>query len=218
LVDAKVVASGNVANGSGPRIANFNTNPSAWHNLALEVVENRITAFLDNVKLANYTDSNQRLSGRVDLGSGYYYTQFDNLKVEKIVGFPSYYSEFLDNMEMHDLSSFPADKLIYRGNWAHANGKGMFNYQRSLSTSQASGATLEYNFDGTGLDILGANNGSAVLEVIVDGNVIASAARTMASGELYQTYSLRGLRPGNHTMQIRVVSGTLVVDSIGVAQ
>lgn len=218
LVDAKIVASGNVANGSGPRINNFNTSPSAWHNLALEVVENRITAYLDNVKLANYTDSNQRLSGRVDLGSGYYFTQFDNLKVEKIAGFPSYYSEFLDNMEMHDLGSYPADKLIYRGSWSHANGKSMFNYQRSLSTSQGSGATLEYTFDGTGLDILGANNGSAVLEITVDGNVIASAARTMTSGELYQTYSLRGLRPGNHTMQIRVVSGTLVVDSIGVAQ
>ena len=38
----------------------------------------------------------------------------------------------------------------------------------------------------------------------------------MASAELYQTFTLRGLGAGSHTVQVKVVSGTLVVDAVGV--
>jgi hypothetical protein len=38
----------------------------------------------------------------------------------------------------------------------------------------------------------------------------------MASDPLYQTYTLRSLEPGEHTVQFKVVGGTLVVDSVGV--
>lgn len=92
----------------------------------------------------------------------------------------------------------------------------MYIYQRSLSTSQAVDAAMEYTFEGTGLDILGANNGSAKLEVTVDGKVIVLSADTLASKELYQTYALRGLKYGQHHVQIKVVSGTLVVDAVAV--
>ena len=69
----------------------------------------------------------------------------------------------------------------------------MFDYQRSLSTSRAAGATLKYEFTGTGLDILGQNNGTAKLEVTVDGKVVNASATTTAASQLYQTFSLRGL-------------------------
>jgi hypothetical protein len=105
---------------------------------------------------------------------------------------------------------------VYGGSWAHENGKGMYDYQRSLSTSQGSGATLKYTFTGTGLDILGPNDGSAKLEVTVDGQVTNASASTTASKELYQTFTLRGLSAGAHTVQLKVVSGTLVVDAVGV--
>src|SRR6185295_13053064 len=106
-------------------------------------------------------DSKRRLSGRADLASGYYFTRFDNLKVEEVAGYPAFYSELLDDLEVTDLAATPAAKLVYGGSWAHANGKGMYNYQRSLSTSQGTNATLTYTFNGTGLDILGPNDGSA---------------------------------------------------------
>jgi hypothetical protein len=143
-------------------------------------------------------------------------TRFDNLKVESVDGSPSYYSELLDDLEMMDLSTVPAAKLTYGGAWAHENGKGMYDYQRSLSTSQGAGATLQYTFTGTGLDILGPNGGTAKLEVTVDGQVVDASASTMASAELYQTFTLRGLASGSHTVQVKVVSGTLVVDAIGI--
>ena len=166
--------------------------------------------------LATFSDPKPRRSGRVDLASGYHFTRFDNLKVEKIDGAPAYYAELLDDLEMQTLSPVPAAKLIYGGPWARQNGKGMYNYQRSLSTSQASGATLKYTFTGTGLDILGPNSGSAKLEVTVDGQVTSASASTVAAKELYQTYTLRGLAAGTHTVQLKVISGSLVVDAVAV--
>jgi hypothetical protein len=217
LVDGSAVESGNVVSGSGGvTISGFNAAYDAWHTLAIQIVDAEVTAYLDGVMLTTFTDSKPRLSGRVDLASGYYYTRFDNLKVETIDGSPSYYSELLDDLEMEDLSATPAAKLVYGGSWAHQNGKSMYNYQRSLSTSQGTDSTLQYMFTGSGLDILGPNGGTAKLEVTVDGQIVNASASTMASAELYQTFTLRGLTSGSHTVQVKVVSGTLVVDAVGV--
>jgi hypothetical protein len=64
--------------------------------------------------------------------------------------------------------------------------------------------------------MLGPNNGSAKLEVTVDGQVANASAATMASKELYQAFTLRRLTAGTHTVQLKVLSGTLVVDAVGV--
>jgi hypothetical protein len=140
------------------------------------------------------------------------------LKVEKLANYPAYYTEVLDDLEMHDLGAVPSRRLVYGGQWAHENGKSMYNYQRSLSTSSGAGATLEYSFTGTGLDLLGPNNASASLEVSVDGQVTQASASTAAAAELYQTFTLRGLSATQHTVVVRVLSGTLVLDAIGVVQ
>lgn len=217
LVNNSAVASGNVVSGSGgAKIDDFNTAFDAWHNIAVQVAGDKVTAYLDHVKLATYTDPNPKLSGRVDLASGYYHVRFDNLKVEKVDGYAPYYSELLDNLEMLDLAAVPSPKLTYSGSWSHANGAGMYIYQRSQSISQTADAELEYTFEGTGLDILGPNNGSAMLEVTVDGKVTALSAGTIAAKELYQTFALRGLKYGQHQVKIKVVSGTLVVDAVAV--
>ncbi len=223
LVDGSAVASGNVVSGDNAgddagavTIAGFDATYTAWHNLALEVVGSTVTAFLDGTMLATYTDVKPRLSGRVDLASGYYNTLFDNLKVEAIPGHAPYYSELLDDLEMNDLGSPPAAKLVYGGAWIHQNGQNMYNYQRSLSTSQGTGSTLTYAFTGTGLDILGPNSGNAKLEVSVDGQVVDTAASTMASNVFCQTYSLRGLATGPHSVQLKVTSGNFVVDAVAV--
>ena len=217
VVNNSVVSSGNVATGvGGVTIPEFDTAHDAWHNIAIEVAGNTITAFLDDVKLATYRDANPKLSGRVDLASGYYHVRFDNLLVETVNGYTPYYAELIDDLEKHDLAPTPAVKLIYNDLWRQENGQGMFHYQRSLSTSTAAGAALTYTFTGTGLDILGPNGGTAKLEVTVDGDVLIPSASTVASNELYQTYALRGLEYGVHTVQFKVLSGTLVIDAVGV--
>ncbi|MEK3885327.1 RICIN domain-containing protein [Paenibacillus sp. PL2-23] len=216
-VNGSSVASGNVVTGSGGvTIAGFNTAHTAWHNIAIQVADNQVTAYLDGVALYTYTDANAKLAGRVDLASGYYHVRFDNLLVETIPGYAPYYTELLDNLEMHTLASTPSPKLIYSGSWAHENGKSMYTYHRSLSTSQGAGAAMQYTFTGTGFDILGANTGTAVLEVTVDGQIVQSSAATKASSEMYQTYTLRGLSSGQHTVQVKVLSGTLAVDAVAI--
>ena len=218
LVDGASVAKGNVVSGSGGvTVPAFNAAFSAWHTLSLQVVEAKVSAALDGVELTSYTDATPRLSGRVDLASSYSNTLFDNLKVETVDGYSPYYSELLDDLEMTDLALEPALKLVYGGAWAHTVGNSMYNYQRSLSTSQGAGATLSYAFQGTGIDILGPNSGSAKLEVSVDGKVVSASASTLAAKDLYQTFTLRGLSAGAHTVQVKVLSGTLVVDAVGVA-
>ncbi|MFM9331498.1 immunoglobulin-like domain-containing protein [Paenibacillus mesotrionivorans] len=217
LVNNVQVANGNAASGEGGvRIEGFNTAHNAWHKLAIEAAGSQITAYLDGVKLATYTDPSPKLSGRVDLASGYYFTCFDNLVVEKLDGYEPYYAELLDNLEMTDLAPVPQQKLVYNGSWNHTNGQGMYIYQRSISASQGTGAALSYTFTGTGLDLLGPNDGTAKLEVTVDGLTVAKAAPTLASKELYQTYSLRGLKYGPHTVEVKVVSGNLSVDAVAV--
>lgn len=217
LSSGTVVASGNAATGSGGvKIDGFDTAHDAWHNIAIQVAGDTVTAYLDQVELASYTDPNPKLSGRVQLASGFYHVRFDNLKVEKVEGYTPYYSEQLDNLEMLDLAQSPGAKLAYEGAWAHENGKGMYVYQRSLSTSQGAGAVLKYTFTGTGLDILGPNDGSAKLEAVVDGELEVVSGAASAARELYQAFTLRGLKYGEHTVQIKVLSGTLAVDSVGI--
>src|SRR5690606_6365481 len=112
-VDGRSVANGNVVSGSGGvKINDFDDAYNAWHNIAIQVAGSQVTAFLDGVELASYTDPHPKLSGRVDLGSGYYHVRFDNLLVDTVEGYAPYYSEALNDLEMHDLAPVPQPKLV----------------------------------------------------------------------------------------------------------
>ena len=199
---------------SGGTVAGFDA--AAWHRLALRVTGTEVTGFINGAEVFTWTDTVPFLSGRVDLASGFHYTRFDNLTIKRVPGHLPYYRELLDNLEMTDLAARPAAKLVYAGTWRHANGRGMFEYQRSASISQAPGATLSYTFTGTGLDITGVNDGTARLTVRVDGMVVATDVATRPSTNFQQTYDLRGLPRGKHTVTLEVTAGTLLVDAVGV--
>ncbi|KUL21737.1 hypothetical protein [Actinoplanes awajinensis] len=189
---------------------------SAWHRLDIRVVGAQVTGFVDHEQVVTWTDPVPFLSGRVDLASGFHYTRFDNLRVTRVPGNPPYYRELIDNLEMSDLAVTPAPKLVYGGGWRHANGRGMFEYQRSASISQGPGATLSYTFTGTGFDLLGVNDGSARLDVRVDGAPVETGVAARISVNFQQTYALRGLPRGRHTVTVEVTAGTLLVDAVGV--
>lgn len=201
---------------SSGTVAGFD--PTAWHGLAIQVVGTRVTGFVDDSEVFAWTDAAPFRSGRVDLASGFWYTQFDNLTIERVPGYAPYYTELLDNLEMNDLADPPNAKLVYDGAWRHANGGGMFEYQRSSSTSQAAGAAVSYTFTGTGLDVLGIDNGSARLDVRLDGELVAMNLPTRSSTNYQQTFSLRGLPYGEHTIRLDVTTGTLAVDAVGVLE
>jgi len=119
---------------------------------------------------------------------------------------------------MNDLEDPPSQKLDYSGDWDHAVTGDMYDYQRSASSTDSAGADLSYSFTGSGLDILGANDGSARLKVTVDGELVVPNARTLASGQFEQTYALRGLPYGEHTVTVELLSGSLTVDAVGVIE
>ncbi|MDR0593378.1 MAG: hypothetical protein LBG60_09050 [Bifidobacteriaceae bacterium] len=190
------------------------TASGVWYNLALTVAGNKITAAIDGAEVAAYTDASPVLAGRVDLASGFYYTSFDNLLVEKLEAYVPYYSERLDSLETHDLASPPNTKLVYTGDWYHRNGEGMYNYQRSLSSSAGVGASVAYTFTGTGFDIMANNSSSATLQLTIDGHKVSSAEKNWPTSAYWRTsYSLRGLPLAQHTVELEVLAGTLVIDS-----
>ncbi len=188
-----------------------------WHRLSITATGARITGSIDGVQVFDWTDSNPYLSGYVDLASGFYNTQFDDLSISAVDGWLPYYGEYLDGLEMNDLSDEPQEKLVYDGGWTHANGGGMYEYQRSLSRNTAAGSGVSYTFTGSGVDLLAPGDGSARLDVTVDGQPLVRAGATQAAGSFQSAYSLRGLPWGEHTVRFEVVSGTLALDAVAVA-
>ena len=91
--------------------------PGTWFQLKLRGEGNVIKAYINDVLVATYEDSNPITSGRVAIGSGNTYTRFDNLAVTKIKGYAPYYNEYLDNMETYDLTPEKNAKLIYNNRW-----------------------------------------------------------------------------------------------------
>ncbi len=70
-----------------------------WHNLAFEAKENVFTLYLDGEEIATYTDANSTvMAGRVVMGSGYYETLIDNLRIEPVKGY-TYTSVKYDNAQ-----------------------------------------------------------------------------------------------------------------------
>ncbi|WP_402464004.1 carbohydrate-binding protein [Isoptericola aurantiacus] len=190
--------------------------PAAWHELSVQVAGDEVTGWVDGAQVFAWTDPEPVQSGWVDLASGFHWTQFDDLTVERVADEVPYYGAYLDDLEMNDLADPPATQLVYDGAWKHANGGSMYEYMRSTSVSQADGASLTYTFTGSGLEILGANDGSARLDVSVDGETLAANQATRDSGQFQQAYELRGLPWGEHTVTLTVISGTLLVDAVGV--
>lgn len=203
------------------------TKPGTWFNLKLSGERNVIKAYINDVLVASYEDNNPITSGRVALGCSNTYTQFDNLAVTKLKGCTAYYSEYLDNMEMYDLSAAKNTKLVYNDKWTHTCAdQGMFVYQRSMSYSNSVGAALTYRFRGTGMEILGSNKaisneGKAnelanQVTVTVDGKVTKTNDTIWTAENMCTTYRVDGLLYGDHTVTIEVAQGALSVDAVAV--
>ncbi|NMN01040.1 Listeria-Bacteroides repeat domain [Bifidobacterium sp. DSM 109958] len=201
------------------KATNFKTGANQWNNIAVQVLGDVYTAYINGVEVATYTDPQPQATGRVQLGSTFNFVQFDNLKVERIAGATPYYTDLIDNMHQRSWADGSA-LLTYNEKWQHLNGQGMYVYKRSISNSTGKGATLTYTFNGTGIDLLGANNGKAKLNVTVDGTKIALNAATIAADNgKPTTYELRGLKNGTHTVTFETADGNAIsIDAVGVVK
>jgi len=210
------VASGNAAD--TPETA-FRTGDNVWNTLAVRVAGDTYTAFINGARVAEYVDPEPQATGRVQLGSAFTFTQFDNLSVTPIDGFTPYYSDVIDGMHQTSWDDSASDIVAFDDNWRHENGQGMFEWQRTRSISTAAGATMSYTFTGTGIDIIGSNSGDARLDVTVDGKPVVRDADTMKAGTERTAFRLRGLSNAEHTVTVATADGaTLNVDAIGVVK
>jgi chitodextrinase len=175
------------------------------YTLAVQGAGSTVTTSIDGAVVSTFVDPKPELGGRVNLGSGFFSTAFDDLTIEKVPGFAPYASALIDNMD---------SAVAYEGAWNHkSSGGDAMDWHRSTSTGSAAGASFTVPFSGTGIDVIGGNDGGAIVDVFVDGKPLADDAPTASSGKRLATYSLRGLADGDHTAKFVLVSGSLVVDA-----
>lgn len=196
---------------------NFQTGTNAWNNIAVQVAGDSYTAYINGVEVGRFTDSTPQATGRIQLGSAFTFTEFDNLKIEQVPGFTPYYTQVIDGMHQSSWANNSTPVLQFDDKWSHINGQGMYEWQRTASKSLGKGAKLTYSFTGTGLDVIGSNPGTAKLNVTVDGVRLATAAPTYAAGSERTTFTLRGLANGDHTVVLETASADVLnVDAVGV--
>ncbi|MFE7761880.1 GH59 galactosidase [Streptomyces sp. NPDC057438] len=175
------------------------------YRLAIEAKGATITTYIDGKAVSTYQDPTPQTEGRVKLGSDFHRTAFDNLKVEKIDGYTPYARAQLDNMD---------SSVTYDGTWSRKASLGdAMDWYRSTSTGTTAGASFTVPFTGTGIDVIGGNDGTAVLDVYVDGRLIARDAKTATTDKRLATYALRGLPDGPHTARFVLKSGKIVLDA-----
>ncbi|MDR7188466.1 hypothetical protein J2Y46_001289 [Microbacterium sp. BE35] len=202
---------------AGNAAAAFKTGAGVWNNIAVTVAGSVYTAYVNGVEVAAYTDAAPQATGRIQLGSSFNFVQFDNLKIETVPGYTPYYAAMIDGMHQTSWADRSVPVLQFDKNWSHANGQGMFEWQRTASKSTAKGASMTYSFTGTGMDIIGTNAGTTTVDVIVDGVQVATAAPTFAAGSERTTFILRGLSSGPHTVVIKTANDASInVDAVGV--
>ncbi|MBV7696231.1 GH59 galactosidase [Streptomyces sp. TRM70350] len=178
---------------------------SDGYRLAIEAKGATVTTYIDGKAVSTYQDPTPQTEGRVKLGSDFHKTAFDNLKVEKIDGYTPYARAQLDNMD---------SSVTYDGTWSRKASFGdPMDWYRSTSTGTTAGSSFTVPFTGTGIDVIGGNDGTAVLDVYVDGRLIARDAKTAATDKRLATYALRGLPDGAHTARFVLKSGKIVLDA-----
>jgi len=183
-------------------------NDAGTYKLALEGKGAVITAWVDGVLVNSYTDLNPEYFGRVRLGSSWNETTFDNLSVEKVEGYEPYATELIDNA---------SDEVTYDGTWdirVAGNGASSNDWYRSTSTTSTPGSSFQFDMTGAGFALLGGNDGSATLDISVDGKQVATDVITQVSNKHYSTYILDGLKDKKHTVKVTVKSGNFILDAI----
>lgn len=122
-------------------IESFDNN--IWHNLAFEAKENEFTLYLDGAEVASYTDTASTvMAGRVVIGSGYYETLMDNLRVDPIKGY-TYESDKYDSaqgkkFDTEEQALNNADKwnpIGYIGKWDYTQA-GYAHFNRTQMTAK----------------------------------------------------------------------------------
>ena len=182
-------------------------NAEGKYNLKLVGLGDTVYAYIDGNKVTSYTDANPMLSGRVKISSNWTQVYADNLEIKTVKGGIPYATAMIDGQD---------DGVAYNGTWAINNpgGGSADNWYRTMSVSSTAGSSFTFTVDGSGFAIMGGNDGSAVIDVYVDGELKAENASTKAAPTRGEAYIMSDLTAGKHTIKIVLKSGTLNVDAL----
>jgi hypothetical protein len=159
--------------------------------------ENTITAYIDNIQVAQTIDSTYG-SGQAALGCNYTGVCFKNLNIEKVDESTPAVAVKLDDKD---------SKIKYTGAWENDDGNWM-DYCRGAHKSNTAGSATEFTFIGTGIILtgrLGSNNGKA--DIYID-NVKQETIDTYNEKAIFraQLYRKEKLALGRHIVKL-VVTG-----------
>ena len=182
-------------------------NAEGKYTLKLIGLDDTVYAYIDGNMVTSYTDANPMRSGRVKISSNWTQVYADDLEVKTVQGGIPYATAMIDGQD---------DGVSYEGTWAINNpgGGSADNWYRTISSSNTAGAAFTFNVDGSGFAIMGGNDGSAVIDVYVDGELKAENAATKAAPTRGEAYVMSDLAAGKHTVKIVLKSGKLNIDAL----
>ncbi|MBT1179844.1 hypothetical protein [Bifidobacterium vespertilionis] len=202
----------------------FEPGANVWNTVSLEVAGDTVTFAVNGVDIATWRDEAPQTAGRINLGTSFNHVRFSNLVVERVPGFPPYYDELIDDLHTVSWDDTSTPRLTYAGPWIHETGKGMYDYNRTTTTSLGAGASVSLTFDGVGIDVFGRSSGLARLKATVDGEPWGGTAdddgliaTVPTNGALRCECSVHGLNPGRHEITLTTATDDpFLIDAIGV--
>jgi hypothetical protein len=111
--------------------------------------------------------------------------------------------------------------ISYTGDWYAALLRGLGDLDDGVHVTTANGASASYTFTGTGISVISEKySDEGNLEVYLDGADKGAYSAYSATREAQQViYSVSGLTPGTHTLEIVKDSGTyLLLDGLDVTR
>ena len=198
------------------RIAGGTVAASDTYRLGLEGRGAHITAYIDGVKVHEFTDDNAQLSGRIRVFNGWDEVHFDNLMVTKVSANDS--DNILDVIPYGEaLIDNASDKISYEGAWDIAVNGSSNDWYRSTSKSSSAGASFTFDIESDGFMLIGKNDSQSVLDIEIDGKMFDAGAAAGTSGYHCASYVTSGLnreKSGKHTVKVTLKSGTFVLDAV----
>lgn len=195
-------------------VASGKVDTADTYRLGIEGKGSHITAYINGVKVHEYTDDNAQLAGRIRLFNGWDEVYYDNLLISKLGEKDS--DNMLDVIPYGEaIIDNASDRVSYAGEWDIDIANGSANdWYRSTSKSSSAGASFTFDIESDGFMLIGKNDSQSVLDVQVDGKMHDGGATAGKSGNHCSAYITSGLGSGKHTVKVTLKSGTFVLDAI----
>lgn len=181
---------------------------SVWHKISVTAVGGTVTCSVDDVQIIEYTEEGSFInSGRAALYSSYNNNCFDNVLVTAADG--ADYIERIDNF--NSCIAYSDGSNVEDGNGWYFNTMCSYkNFERTLASgSKSDSFTFTYN----GGDFALIANGEGIISITIDGGETENV-NISCDNNREAVYASAALAEGEHTVTVKIFSGTMSLDAI----